>query len=60
MSNIVLALILFLTVLLAMGLGIVTSYGAINGVLYAFAYRSRHRSAPVPTLIPRENPVSGD
>ncbi len=43
-----------------MGFGIVTAYGAINGVLYAFAYRSRQRSGSAPTLVPHENPVSGD
>jgi len=49
------ALILSLTVLTAMTLGIIAAYGAVTGILHAFAYQSRQRVRATAVLIPSES-----
>jgi hypothetical protein len=56
------AILISFTVVTALALGIVASYGAVTGILYAFVYQSR-QNLPQPTttvLIPSESHASGD
>jgi len=49
------ALILSFTVITAMTLGILATYGAVTGILHAFAYQSRQRVRATPVLVPSES-----
>jgi hypothetical protein len=54
------AIVLFLTVTTAVAVGIVAAYGAVTGILFAFA-RARKESVPgIPVLVPSSNHASGD
>ena len=39
---------------------IIAAYGAVNGILYAFAYQSRQRVHRIPRLVPSEAHACGD
>lgn len=52
--------ILFFTVVTAVGLGIVTAYGAVTSILYALADHSTERATRTPLLVPTETHASGD
>ena len=54
------ALILFLTVVLAVALGIFAAYGTVVGILQAFVYQSQQRAAGTPILVPSQTHASGD
>jgi hypothetical protein len=56
-------LILCLTVVLSVGIGVVTAYAAVIGILYTFGRASRQPSAPARprlVLVPTQNHASGD
>jgi hypothetical protein len=56
------AILISFTVVTALALGIVASYGAVTGILYALVYPSR-QNVPQPTatvLIASESHASGD
>jgi hypothetical protein len=52
--------VLTLTVVSVVFLGIVAAYGAVNLILYAFAYQSRRRFIGTPVLVPSQTHASGD
>ena len=54
------ALIISFTAVTVILIGIFAAYGAINGILYAFAYGSRQRSTRTAMLVPSQSQASGD
>jgi hypothetical protein len=51
------AFVLFLTVFMAVGLGIVAGYGAFIAILRTMVVR---QDQPVPVLVPSQSHASGD
>jgi hypothetical protein len=48
------------TAVSVVGVGIFAAYGMVLGILHAFAYRSRQRTARRLILVPSQSPVGGD
>jgi hypothetical protein len=57
LGDIFIAFVLFLTVLMAVGLGILTGYGAFLAILRSLMAR---QDQPVPVLVPSQSHASGD
>jgi hypothetical protein len=57
LGDILSAFVLFLTVLMAVGLGIVAGYGAFIVILRSLVVR---QDQPVPVLVPSQSHASGD
>jgi hypothetical protein len=56
-------LILCFTVVASVGLGVLATYAAVTGILYAFGRGSQHEPAearPRLLLVPTQNHASGD
>lgn len=60
MNAFVVPAILSMTVVTAVGLGILGGYTAIMGILSAFAHQSGHRQALAPIFVPSEIHAGGD
>jgi len=60
LGGLLIALILFVTVVTALIIGIAAAYAALTGILYAFVYQSRQRVRRIPLLVPREAHAGGD
>jgi hypothetical protein len=48
------------TAVSVIGIGLVAAYGAVLGILHAFAYQTRQRSDRTLILVPRQSVASGD
>ena len=57
MSTLVASLLIFLTVLAALGFGILAGYAVVNAILYAFGPRAQR---PVAVLVRAHTAASGD
>jgi len=60
LGGLLIALILLLTIATSLIAGIAAAYGAVNGILYAFAHQSRQRIRRTPVLVPSEAHAGGD
>jgi hypothetical protein len=60
LGGLLIAFILLLTIISSFIAGIIAAYGAVNGILYAFAYQSRQRVRRLPLLVPSEAQAGGD
>ncbi len=60
MGSLLVAFVLFFTVLTVVVLGILAAYVAVAGILHAFGYRSRQQSAGTSVLVPSQTHASGD
>jgi hypothetical protein len=60
--GLLIAILISFTVITSLAIGVVASYAAVNGILYAFVYQSRHQSVSrtATILIPSESHASGD
>jgi hypothetical protein len=58
LSSLWVAFVLSSTAILAVTVGILAAYGAVNTILYAFAHQARQTSVGTPVLI--EKHASGD
>ena len=59
MSAFLISITVFLTILLAMIVGVATAYGTVTGILVAFGHHSQRESLPA-TLAHVESRASGD
>ncbi|HZU43785.1 MAG TPA: hypothetical protein VE994_13995 [Terriglobales bacterium] len=59
MSGLLVSITVFLTVVLAMIVGIAGAYGAVTGILIAFGHHSQTENVPA-TLTQIESRASGD
>ena len=59
MNAFVATLVLFSTVVVSLGLGVLAASWAVNGILDAFGNRSK-REAASPALVPSQTHASGD
>jgi hypothetical protein len=59
LSGLLQAIILFLTIISAVGFGIFAAYATVNGILFAFA-QSRQQTRRTPVLVPSQTHASGD
>jgi len=60
LGGLLIAFVLLLTTAISFTVGIIAAYGAVNGILYAFAYQSRQRVRKIPLLVPSEAHAGGD
>ena len=60
MGGLLVAFAISFTAITVVVLGILAAYAAITGILYAFAYGSRRRSASTPVLVPSQSQAGGD
>jgi hypothetical protein len=60
LGGLLIASTLLLTIVTSFVTGIIAAYGAVNGILYAFAYQSRQRVHRIPRLVPSEAHAGGD
>ncbi|HTF42458.1 MAG TPA: hypothetical protein VK641_01100 [Terriglobales bacterium] len=60
MASLLVVLVMILTAGLVVGIGIFAAYGAVLGILHAFAYQTRQRSDRALVLVPRHSVASGD
>jgi len=60
LGTLLVALILSLTAVTVVLIGIGAAYGAVTGILYAFAYGSRQRTTRPTMLVPSQSQAGGD
>jgi hypothetical protein len=60
LGTLLVALIVSFTAVTVVLAGIFAAYGAVTGILYAFAYGSRQHTTRTTMLVPSQSQASGD
>ena len=60
MGGLLVAFVISFTAITVVAVGILAAYAVVTGILYAFAYGSRRRSAGTPVLVPSQSQAGGD
>jgi hypothetical protein len=60
LGSLLIVIVMTFTAVTVVGIGIFAAYGAVIGILQAFAYQSRQRSARTLVLVPSQSTASGD
>ncbi|HLB89466.1 MAG TPA: hypothetical protein VJK29_17560 [Terriglobales bacterium] len=60
MGSLLVAFVVSLTVFSVVVLGILAAYGAVTGILYAFAHQSRRATSGTRVLVPSQTHAGGD
>ncbi len=60
MGGLLIAFVISLTAFTVVVLGILAAYGAVTGILYAFAHQSRQHTSGTRILVPSQTHASGD
>ncbi|HEX4426464.1 MAG TPA: hypothetical protein VH079_13780 [Terriglobales bacterium] len=60
MGSLLVVFVMVFTAISVVGLGIFAAYGAVIGILQAFAYQSRQRTSRSLILVPSQSAASGD
>ena len=60
LGSLLVVFVMTFTAVSVVGIGIFAAYGAVLGILHAFAYQTRQRSDRALVLVPRHSVASGD
>jgi uncharacterized membrane protein len=60
LGTLLVAFVISFTAITVVLVGIFAAYGAVTGILYAFAYHSRQRLTSSSLLVPSQSQASGD
>jgi len=60
LGSLLIAFVVSLTIFTVVVLGIIAAYGAVLGILYAFAHQSRRHPGGTRVLVPSQTHAGGD